>query len=75
MAVSIRINNTMRNLCIMIVNWSTCSFGYYLLLFYIRYFKGLTYGNAALLGLADIIATVAVRILQIYFETKTGFVI
>ena len=59
----------------MIINWSTCSFCYYLLSFYVRYFKGSTYSNQALLGLADVLATFTVWGLQMKFETKTGFVI
>jgi len=59
----------------MILNWSTCSFSYYLLSYYTKYFKGSIYTNTMLLGVADICATFAMRGLQVFFETKTGFMI
>lgn len=65
----------MRNTLIMIANWSTCSFCYYLLTYYTNYFKGSIYSNTCLLGIADIVATLTVRLLQLKFETKSGFII
>lgn len=59
----------------MVINWSTCSFSYYLLSYYTKYFKGTMYTNTALLGLADILATFSMRGLQVFFETKIAFVI
>jgi MFS family permease len=66
---------TFKNLMIMIINWSSCSFSYYLLSYYTKYFKGTIYSNTALLGLADILATFSMRIMQNFFETKTNFMI
>jgi MFS transporter, OCT family, solute carrier family 22 (organic cation transporter), member 4/5 len=66
---------TFKNLMIMIINWSSCSFSYYLLSYYTKYFKGTIYSNTALLGLADILATFSMRIMQNFFETKTSFMI
>ena len=68
-------NKTLKNLFIMLINWSTCSFSYYLLSYYVRYFKGSIYSNTALLGLADILATFGIRGLQAFFQTKIGFMI
>lgn len=71
----IKDRKTLKNLIVMIVNWSSCSFSYYLLSYYTKYFKGTMYSNTALLGVADILATFSMRGLQVYFETKTGFMI
>lgn len=42
------------NLLAMIFNWSVCSFSFYVIGFFIKYFKGNVYTNAAMMGCADI---------------------
>ncbi|CAI2363809.1 unnamed protein product [Moneuplotes crassus] len=74
-ASMIKDKQTFRNLMIMMMNWSTCSFSFYLLSYYTKYFKGNIYSNTALLGLADIFATISMRGLQYYMPTKIGFVV
>ena len=60
---------------IMVTNWSTWSFWYYLLSYNSKYFKGNIYSNTALLGFADVWAVLTMRGIQIFFQTRTGFVI
>lgn len=63
------------NLLIMVFNWSVCSFCFYVIGFFIKYFRGSMYTNAMMMGTADIIAAISVRIAQMYISTKRGFII
>ena len=59
----------------MIFNWSVCSFCYYVISFFVQYFKGDIYTNGVTMGIADALAVACVRIGQIYISTKKGFII
>jgi Na+/melibiose symporter-like transporter len=71
----IKDKKTFKNLIIMMVNWSAISFTFYLLSYYTKYFEGDIYTNTAILGCADILGTLCMRGLQVYFTTKIGFMI
>jgi MFS family permease len=71
----IKDKKTFRNLTIMMINWSTCSFTFYLLSYYTKYFEGNIYSNTVILGIADILGTMCMRGLQYYFQTGVGFII
>lgn len=58
----------------MTLNWSVCSFCYYMISFFVQYFKGDIYTNAVTIGVADALAVTLVRVGQMYISTKKGFV-
>ena len=63
------------NLIIMIINWCMCSFSYYVIGFFVKYFKGNMYTNAIMMGLADLSATFIIKIAQSFVSTKPAFLI
>lgn len=65
----------LRNLLLMVLNWCVCSFCFYVLGFFVKYFKGSMYTNGTMMGLADLIAAIIVRISQSFTSTKTGFIL
>ncbi len=64
----------MRNLPLMIINWCVCSMSFYILGYFVNYFHGNSYMNGFLIGLADIIATILGRVLQLIVPTRIAFV-
>ncbi|CAI2386847.1 unnamed protein product [Moneuplotes crassus] len=63
------------NLIAMVFNWCVCSFSFYVLGFFVKYFKGNMYTNACIMGIADVLANVTLRAAQQCLSTKKGFVI
>jgi len=63
------------NLIIMVLNWSVCSFSYYVIGFFVKNFKGNMYTNAITMGGADLVAVTSLRLLQSHVSTKLGFIL
>ena len=52
----LKVSSFRRNLILMAVNWSVCSFSFYVISFYLTDFPGSVYLNGSLLGIADLFA-------------------
>lgn len=66
----LRDGNNFMNLVVMVWTWSFTSFAYYLVSFYIKYFKGSVYLNSFLFGVAGLAGTLIFAILVNFMTSK-----
>ena len=62
------------NLLIMTLNWSVCSFTYYALSFYLKYFPGSVYVNTAISGAGDMLAAFSFAFVSRKMTSRAGFI-
>lgn len=61
------------NLVVMAYMWACCSFGYYMIIFYLKYLPGNIYNNSLSSGGTDLIAVLCAGVLYSRFGIKMAF--